>query len=64
MTRRFGYVLWIPKPKQMRTKNWRKVYGTQETFLRRLGLGLQFGIDVDLDWAEREVERHTDAQWR
>ena len=31
----------------------------QGTFLRRLGLGLQFGIDVDLDWAEREVDRHT-----
>ena len=31
----------------------------QETFLRRLGLGLQFGIDVDLEWAEREVDRHT-----
>ena len=31
----------------------------QETFLRRLGLGLQFGIDVDLEWAEQEVDRHT-----
>ncbi len=28
-------------------------------FLRRLGLGLQFGIEVDLEWAEREVDRHT-----
>ena len=27
------------------------------TFLRRLGLGLQFGVDIDLDWAEREVDR-------
>ena len=29
------------------------------TFLRRLGLGLQFGVDVDLEWAEREVDRQT-----
>ena len=29
------------------------------TFLRRLGLGLQFGVDIDLQWAEREVDRQT-----
>ena len=29
------------------------------TFLRRLGLGLQFGVDIDLEWAEREVDRQT-----
>ena len=28
-------------------------------FLRRLGLGLQFGIDIDLEWAEKEVDRQT-----
>jgi len=28
-------------------------------FLRRLGLGLQFGVDIDLEWAEREVDRQT-----
>ena len=27
------------------------------TFLRRLPLGLQFGVDIDLEWAEREVDR-------
>ena len=27
------------------------------TFLRRLALGLQFGVDIDLEWAEREVDR-------
>ena len=29
------------------------------TFLRRLGLGLQFGVDIDLGRAEREVDRQT-----
>ena len=29
------------------------------TFLRRLGLGLQFGVDIDLEWAEREVNQQT-----
>ena len=29
------------------------------TFLRRLGLGLQFSVDIDLEWAEREVDRQT-----
>ena len=28
-------------------------------FLRRIGLGLQFGLDIDLEWAEQEVERQT-----
>ena len=28
-------------------------------FLRRLGLGLQFGVDIDFEWAEREVDRQT-----
>ena len=30
------------------------------TFLRRLGLALQFQVDVDLDRAEREVNRQTE----
>ena len=29
------------------------------TFLRRLGFALQFGVDIDLEWAEREVDRQT-----
>ena len=28
-------------------------------FLRRLGLGLQFGVNIDLGWAEREVNQQT-----
>ena len=28
-------------------------------FLRRLGLGLQFNLDIDIEWAEREVDRQT-----
>ena len=31
----------------------------QGTFLRRLGLGLQIGVEIDREWAEREVDRHT-----
>ena len=33
--------------------------GRQETFLRRLGLGLQFGLDIDLEWAGQEVDRQS-----
>ena len=29
------------------------------TFLRRLGLGLQFGVNIDLEWAEQEVNQQT-----
>ena len=29
------------------------------TFLRRLGFALQFGVDIDLEWAEREVDRQS-----
>ena len=32
----------------------------QETFLRRLGFGLQFSVDIDLERAEREVDRQTE----
>ena len=31
----------------------------RETFLRRLGMGLQFGVEIDLEWAGREVDRQT-----
>lgn len=30
-----------------------------DTFIRRLGLGLEFGIDIDREWAEGEVDRQT-----
>ena len=33
--------------------------GSPKTFLRRLGLGLQFGVDIDLEWAEGEIDRQT-----
>ena len=32
----------------------------QQRALRRLGLGLQFGVEIDLEWAEREVDRQSE----
>ncbi len=37
-----------------------KTIRNRETFLRRLGMGLQFGAEVDFEWAEREVDRQTE----
>ena len=33
--------------------------GSPKTFIRRLGLGLQFGVEIDIAWAEQEVDRQT-----
>ena len=55
--------LWLrlldPEQKSKARVELEESIGKQTTFLRRLGLGLQFGVDVDFEWAEREVDRQT-----
>ncbi len=55
--------LWLrlldPEHKAMARAELEESIRNPTTFLRRFGLGLQFGVDVDLEWAEREVDRQT-----
>ena len=56
-------VLWLrlvdPESRSEARDELEKSLEKPETFLRRLGLGLQFGVDIDLEWAEQEVDRQT-----
>ena len=55
--------LWLrvvdPESSAQAREELEKSIRNQETFLRRLGMGLQFGVEIDLEWAGREVDRQT-----
>lgn len=55
--------LWLrlldPESRTEARKELEQSLGSPKTFIRRLGLGLQFGVEIDIAWAEQEVDQQT-----